>query len=105
MRLLHCIFFFKRGIDTTSLSSFAFITICLLAEGLISGIAACNERARCPQGFLVVSLDSDDEDKDWDAPDTSQDEEITRKLFGDLNHDLLGPPDDGKEIVVSDFKE
>jgi hypothetical protein len=33
--------------------------------------------------------------------DTSLDEELTRKLFGDLNHDILGPPDDGKIIVLS----
>jgi hypothetical protein len=53
----------------------------------------------------VVNLDSEDEDEDLDAPDTSRDEEIARKLFGDLNCDLLGSPDDGKVIVVSDFYE
>jgi hypothetical protein len=34
--------------------------------------------------------------------DTSRDEEIARKLFSDLNRDILGPPDDGKVIVISD---
>jgi hypothetical protein len=34
--------------------------------------------------------------------DTSRDEELARKLFGDLNRDILGPPDDGKIIVISD---
>jgi hypothetical protein len=34
--------------------------------------------------------------------DTSRDEEIARKLFGDLNCDILGPPGDGKVIVISD---
>jgi hypothetical protein len=34
--------------------------------------------------------------------DTSWDEELTRKLFGDLNRDILGPPSDGKIIVLSD---
>jgi hypothetical protein len=34
--------------------------------------------------------------------DTSRDEEIARKLFGDLNRDILGPPGDGKIIVLSD---
>jgi hypothetical protein len=34
--------------------------------------------------------------------DTSWDEEIVRKLFGDLNRDILGPPGDGKVIVISD---
>jgi hypothetical protein len=34
--------------------------------------------------------------------DTSHDEEFTRKLFGDLNRDILGPPDDGKIIIIDD---
>jgi hypothetical protein len=34
--------------------------------------------------------------------DTSRDEEFARKLFGDLNYDILGLPDDGKIIVISD---
>jgi hypothetical protein len=34
--------------------------------------------------------------------DTSRDEEIARKLFSDLNRDILGPPGDGKVIVISD---
>jgi hypothetical protein len=37
--------------------------------------------------------------------DTSQDEEFAKKLFGDLNHDVLGPPDDGKIIILSDSDE
>jgi hypothetical protein len=34
--------------------------------------------------------------------DTSRDEELAKKLFGDLNSDILGPPGDGKIIVLSD---
>jgi hypothetical protein len=34
--------------------------------------------------------------------DTSRDEEFARKQFGDLNRDILGPPSDGKIIVLSD---
>jgi hypothetical protein len=34
--------------------------------------------------------------------DTSRHEEFTRKLFGDLNRDILRPPGDGKIIVLSD---
>jgi hypothetical protein len=37
--------------------------------------------------------------------DTSRDEEFTRKLFGDLNCDILGPPGDGKIIIVDDFDD
>jgi hypothetical protein len=32
--------------------------------------------------------------------DTSRDEEFTRKLFGDLNRDILGPAGDGKIIII-----
>jgi hypothetical protein len=34
--------------------------------------------------------------------DTSRDEEIARKLFSDLNRDILGPPSDGKIIILDD---
>jgi hypothetical protein len=37
--------------------------------------------------------------------DTSRDAELSKKLFGDLNRDLLGTPDDGKVIVLSDSDE
>jgi hypothetical protein len=33
---------------------------------------------------------------------TSRDEELARKLFGDLNRDILGPPGDSKIIVLDD---
>jgi hypothetical protein len=32
--------------------------------------------------------------------DTSRDEEFTRKLFADLNRDILGPPGDSKIIII-----
>jgi hypothetical protein len=34
--------------------------------------------------------------------DTSHDEELARKLFGDLNRNILGPPGDGKIIILDD---
>jgi hypothetical protein len=34
--------------------------------------------------------------------DTSRDEEFARKLFGELNHDILRPPSDGKIIIIDD---
>jgi hypothetical protein len=37
--------------------------------------------------------------------DTSRDEEFARKLFGDLNRDILGPPGDSKNIVISDSND
>jgi hypothetical protein len=34
--------------------------------------------------------------------DTSHDEESSRKLFRELNRDILGPPGDGKIIIIDD---
>jgi hypothetical protein len=34
--------------------------------------------------------------------DTSRDEEFVRKLFGDLNRDILGPPGDSKIIIIAE---
>jgi hypothetical protein len=48
-----------------------------------------------------VDLASSSGEEDFFA-DTSRDEELARKLFGDLNRDILGPPGDGKIIVLSD---
>jgi hypothetical protein len=56
-----------------------------------------------PSGrFPVVDLTLEEED---DILDTSRDEEIVRKLFGDLNRGLLRLPDDGNIIVLSDSEE
>jgi hypothetical protein len=49
----------------------------------------------------VIELSSSSNEEDFFA-DTSQDAEFARRLFGDLNHDLLGPPGDGKRIVLND---
>jgi hypothetical protein len=49
----------------------------------------------------MVELPSSSGEEDFFA-DTSQDEELARKLFCDLNRDILGPPGDGKIIVLSD---
>jgi hypothetical protein len=49
----------------------------------------------------VVDLALSPSEEDFVA-DTSRDEEFARKLFGDLNCDILGPPGDGKIIIISD---
>jgi hypothetical protein len=49
-----------------------------------------------------LTLSSSEEDS---VADTSRDEEFARKLFGDLNRDILGPPGDGKIIVISDSND
>jgi hypothetical protein len=52
----------------------------------------------------VVDLSSSS-DEECLIPDISRDEEFIKRLFGDLNRDLLGPPDDGKIIILSDSDE
>ena len=49
----------------------------------------------------MVDLASSSGEEDFFV-DTSRSEELARKLFGDLNRDILGPPGDGKIIVLSD---
>jgi hypothetical protein len=46
-----------------------------------------------------LALSSSEEDS---IADTSRDEEFPRKLFDDLNHDILELPGDGKTIIISD---
>jgi hypothetical protein len=60
----------------------------------------------CEQGgpsepVPIVDLASSSGEED-SVVDTSRDEELAKKLFGDLNRDILGPPGDGKIIVISD---
>jgi hypothetical protein len=52
-----------------------------------------------PVPVVDLALSSGEEES---IADTSRDEEFTRKLFDDLNRDILGPPGDGKIIVISD---
>jgi hypothetical protein len=52
--------------------------------------------------MIDLSLSSDEENF---IADTSCDTEFARKLFGDLNCDILGPPGDGKVIILDDSDE
>jgi hypothetical protein len=52
------------------------------------------------EGFLVVDLEEEGKELD-----TSWDEDIACKLFGDLNRDLLGPLGDENVIIINDSKE
>jgi hypothetical protein len=52
-----------------------------------------------PVPVVDLALSPSEEDS---VADTSRDEEFARKLFSDLNRDILGPPGDGKIIVISD---
>jgi hypothetical protein len=52
--------------------------------------------------MIDLSLSSDEENV---IADTSRDAELTKKLFDDLNCDILGPPGDGKVIILDDSDE
>jgi hypothetical protein len=52
----------------------------------------------------MVNLSSSS-DEEGIITDTSRAEEFARRLFGDLNCDVLGTPDDGKIIILSDSDE
>jgi hypothetical protein len=56
-----------------------------------------------PSGnILVIELSSSSNEENFFAA-TARDTEFARRLFGDLNRDLLRPPGDDKVIVLSDF--
>jgi hypothetical protein len=61
-----------------------------------------HEHGEPSEGFSVVDLSSKEEDT---FLDTSRDEEIARKLFGDLKCMLLRPPDDNNMIFLNDSDE
>jgi hypothetical protein len=52
----------------------------------------------------MLDLYSSSDEENFIA-DTSHNAELAKKLFGDLNHDILGPPGDGKVIILDDFDE
>jgi hypothetical protein len=52
----------------------------------------------------VVDLSSPS-DKGKPIPVTSRDFEFTQRLFGELDHSLLGPFGDGKIIILNDLDE
>jgi hypothetical protein len=52
----------------------------------------------------MVDLSSSSDEGDL-ITDVSRDEEFARRLFDDLNRDVLGPPGDDKIIILSDFDE
>jgi hypothetical protein len=61
------------------------------------------EQGRPSEKIPVVNLSSSDEEDL--IPYTLWDEEFTKRLFGELNRELLGPPGDGKVIILSDSDE
>jgi hypothetical protein len=54
--------------------------------------------------IIVIELSSSSDEEDF-FTDTAPDAEFARRLFGNLNRDLLRPPNDDKVIVLSDFDE
>jgi hypothetical protein len=52
----------------------------------------------------VIDLSSSLNEENFIA-DTSRDFEFAQRLYGELNRDLVGPPDDSKVIILSDSGE
>jgi hypothetical protein len=52
----------------------------------------------------MIDLSSSSDEKNL-IVDISRDEELTRRLFGNLNHVVLGSPGDDEIIILSDFDE
>jgi hypothetical protein len=52
----------------------------------------------------VIELSSSSNEEDLNTA-TSRDFEFAQRLFGELNRVVLGPPDDGKIIILSDSDE
>jgi hypothetical protein len=52
----------------------------------------------------VIDMSSFLDEEDFFA-DTSRDFEFAQRLYGELNHDFLVPPNDGKIIILSDSDE
>jgi hypothetical protein len=67
---------------------------------LLAGVRAGGASRKAP----VVDLPSPS-DEEEPIHDTTHDFEFTQCLFDELNCDLLGPPSDGKVIILSDSNE
>jgi hypothetical protein len=62
-----------------------------------------SSRRRCSSVFeQVLTLGVTPVSDPSSLVDTSHDEEFARELFDDLNRDIIGPPGDGKIIIIDD---
>jgi hypothetical protein len=52
------------------------------------------EQGSPSKDISVIELSSSSDEEDFIA-DVARDFEFAQKVFGELNHDVLGPPDDG----------
>jgi hypothetical protein len=52
----------------------------------------------------VIDLFSSSDEQNI-IPDVARDFKNAQKVFGELNRDVLGPPDDGKVIILDDSEE
>jgi hypothetical protein len=66
----------------------------------LTGVGARGILRKAP----VVDLSSSSHEGDL-IVDVSRDKAFARRIFGDLNHDVLGPPDDDNIIILSDSDE
>jgi hypothetical protein len=77
--------------------------------GSPSEISSCALTRRCSsrggsRKALVIDLSSSSDEEDLIA-DTSHNFEFTQRLYSELNHVVLGPSGDGKNIILSDSDE
>jgi hypothetical protein len=62
------------------------------------------EQGGSSRNIPVIELSSSSDEEGFFV-DTTWDAEFAKQLFGDLNHDLLGSPDNGKMMIISDSDE
>jgi hypothetical protein len=70
--------------------------------GLLASPSLAGVRVGGPSGKAPVIDLSSSSDEEGPIADTSRDKEFAKRLFGDLNCDVLGLPGDGKIIILSD---
>jgi hypothetical protein len=97
------VFFTQQSLDSTTGTIRITATTRVPAGGLLTPLLLIGFWAgRTLQEIPIVDLSLDEEDI---FPDTLRDEDFAWRLFGDLNHGLLGPPDDGMVTIISDSDE
>jgi hypothetical protein len=78
--------------------------------GSLTEVSSCRPRTSVleqdgPSGTALVVDLSSPSDGEEPIHDIAHDFEFAQRLFGELNHDLLGPPDNAKVIILSDSDE
>jgi hypothetical protein len=62
------------------------------------------EQGNASEKIPMIDISSSSDEENF-IIGTSRNAKLTKKLFGNLNRDILGPPDDGKIIILIDSDE